>query len=96
MSRACGRHFEHCCDGQVVELDKESQIVAVQAGIQGDSLGEFLGEQGLTLCHYRQSMNIPTIGRWIVTQATNRYSVMASGTGQRLYGETTTLRSRWH
>lgn len=50
---------------RVLEVDEESLAVRVEAGIHGDRLEAALGEQGLTLGHYPQSLAISTVGGWI-------------------------------
>src|SRR6266536_1720218 len=49
---------------QLLELDHESQVVGVQAGMPGDRLEAALQERGLTLGHYPQSIQISTVGGW--------------------------------
>lgn len=67
---------------QIVALDEISQIVTVEAGVRGDILEKYLGEQGLTAGHYPQSINISTVGGWIAAsgagQATPAYGPIES------------------
>jgi alkyldihydroxyacetonephosphate synthase len=49
----------------VIGIDEVSQAVEVQAGIRGDRLEAALGEVGLTVGHYPQSLAISSVGGWI-------------------------------
>ncbi len=63
---------------QIGELDPVSQTISVGAGVLGARLESFLGERGLTLGHYPQSLQTSTVGGWVATRAT--------GTASALYG----------
>lgn len=59
---------------EVLAVDQESQTVEVQAGIKGDRLEEALGERGLTLGHYPQSLAISSVGGWIAARSAGQAS----------------------
>jgi alkyldihydroxyacetonephosphate synthase len=59
---------------RVLEVDPESQTVAVQAGARGDRVEGALNERGLTLGHYPQSLAISTVGGWIAARSAGQAS----------------------
>ena len=58
-------------------INEEDRRVCVQAGITGSRLEELLGEQGFTVGHEPDSIELSTLGGWIATNASgmkkNRY-----------------------
>jgi alkyldihydroxyacetonephosphate synthase len=65
---------------EIIGIDAESQAVEVQAGVRGERLERALGERGLTLGHYPQSLALSTVGGWIAAgsagQASAGYGVI--------------------
>jgi alkyldihydroxyacetonephosphate synthase len=59
---------------EVIAVDEESQVVEVQAGIRGDRLEAALGERGLTVGHYPQSLAISSVGGWIASRSAGQAS----------------------
>lgn len=64
----------------VLSVDEQSLTIQVEAGIRGERLERHLGERGLTLGHYPQSLAISSAGGWIATcsagQASAGYGVI--------------------
>ena len=86
-----------CLDGQpdvvlrlamdrIVDLDATSQVVTVEAGVNGGVLEDFLNDRGLTLGHYPQSLHHSTVGGWIATRATGTASARFGGLEQMVRG----------
>ena len=59
---------------EVLAVDEESLVVEVQAGIRGDRLEGALGQRGLTLGHYPQSLAISSVGGWIAARSAGQAS----------------------
>lgn len=59
---------------RVLDLDETSLAVTVEAGIRGDRLEAALGERGLTLGHYPQSLAISSVGGWIAARSAGQAS----------------------
>jgi alkyldihydroxyacetonephosphate synthase len=59
---------------EVLDIDEGSLAVEVQAGIKGDRLESALGERGLTLGHYPQSLAISSVGGWIAARSAGQAS----------------------
>ncbi len=59
---------------RVLSVDEESLAVEVQAGIHGDRLESHLGDVGLTLGHYPQSLAISTVGGWLASTSAGQAS----------------------
>lgn len=55
-------------------IDPESLLVTVEAGAIGSVLEEALGEQGLTIGHYPQSLHSSTVGGWIAHRGVGTFS----------------------
>ena len=72
----------------VLGLDEASQVVSVQAGMNGGLLERDLNARGLTLGQYPQSLNISTVGGWVSTRATGTYSALYGGVERSLCGVT--------
>jgi alkyldihydroxyacetonephosphate synthase len=68
------------------ELDVESQVVTVGAGLNGGELEDRLAEHGLTLGHYPQSLRISTVGGWVAMRASGTYSTGYGGVERILRG----------
>jgi alkyldihydroxyacetonephosphate synthase len=64
---------------RVLDVDTESLVVRVEAGIRGDRLEAALGERGLTLGHSPESMAISTVGGWIATSSAGQTSAGFGG-----------------
>lgn len=63
-----------CHLNQVLEIDRESRAVRVQAGTYGPALEEQLKEHGYTLRHFPQSFEFSTVGGWIATRAGGHFA----------------------
>ena len=59
---------------RVTDIDTISRVVHVQAGTRGDQLEDVLGEHGLTVGHYPQSVGISTVGGWIAASSAGQAS----------------------
>jgi alkyldihydroxyacetonephosphate synthase len=77
----------------IVDLDHESHVVTVEAGLNGGALEEWLEGEGLTLGHYPQSLCVSTVGGWVATRATGTYSAYYGGIEQLVCGLTLVLPS---
>jgi alkyldihydroxyacetonephosphate synthase len=60
--------------GAVIELDRESLTVAVQAGIRAPALERHLAAQGLTLGHFPQSYEYVSLGGCAATRSAGQAS----------------------
>ena len=62
---------------RILSIDKENNLVTVEAGIIGEYLEQELNKQGYTLGHEPDSIEFSTVGGWIATNASgmkkNRY-----------------------
>ncbi|MEM8888426.1 MAG: FAD-binding oxidoreductase [Bacteroidota bacterium] len=65
------KHFD-----QILEIDKASRSVRVQAGIFGPALEQGLKAHGLSLRHYPQSFEFSTAGGWIVTRSGGHFATL--------------------
>lgn len=65
------KHFD-----QILEIDKASRSVRVQAGIYGPALEAGLKEHGLSLRHYPQSFEFSTVGGWIATRSGGHFATL--------------------
>lgn len=59
---------------KVTSVDTVSHAVNVQAGTRGDKLEDVLGQHGLTVGHYPQSIAISTVGGWIAASSAGQAS----------------------
>jgi alkyldihydroxyacetonephosphate synthase len=59
---------------RVLSIDEPSLAVQVEAGIRGDRLEAALGDRGLTLGHYPQSLAISSLGGWIAAGSAGQAS----------------------
>jgi alkyldihydroxyacetonephosphate synthase len=73
--------LDMCRMAQISELDRESRIVTVGAGIRGPQLERALVKEGLTLGHWPQSYEYVTLGGCAATrsagQASSGYGAIA-------------------
>jgi alkyldihydroxyacetonephosphate synthase len=58
----------------VVDIDDNSLVADVRAGTFGPELENGLREQGVTLGHWPQSMDLSTLGGWIACRGAGQYS----------------------
>lgn len=63
----------------IVDIDYNSRLATVQAGVGGADLQRELAGQGLTLGHEPQSVAISTVGGWIATRACGQLSARYGG-----------------
>jgi alkyldihydroxyacetonephosphate synthase len=61
--------------GQLMDLDKESQIATFGAGTTGPQIESQLAAQGFTLGHYPQSWELSTIGGWVASRSSGQQSL---------------------
>ncbi len=59
---------------RVLEIDKISQIVRAESGINGEKLERELNRAGFTLGHFPSSIYTSTLGGWIVTRSAGQMS----------------------
>lgn len=59
---------------RLVNLDEDSQIAEIQAGVTGPALESQLERYGFTLGHYPQSFEYSTLGGWIATRSSGQQS----------------------
>lgn len=59
---------------RVLEVDEESGLARIEAGIGGPDLEADLEGRGLTLGHYPQSFHFSTLGGWIATRSAGHAS----------------------
>ena len=85
----------------VINIDEQSRLARVQAGIRGPDLEQALAAAGFTLGHFPQSFEFSTLGGWIATrswgQASTRYGSIAQLVcGVKLAGPQGLLECRPH
>ena len=61
---------------RVLEVDRASRAVRVQAGVLGPALNDQLAADGLTLRHFPQSFEYSTLGGWIATRAGGHFATV--------------------
>ena len=61
---------------QLLEVDRESRCVRVQAGTYGPALEQQLRPHRYTLRHYPQSFEFSTVGGWIATRAGGHFATL--------------------
>jgi len=61
---------------QLLEVDRESRSVKLQAGMYGPAVEKALRPHGYTLRHYPQSFEFSTLGGWIATHAGGHFATM--------------------
>jgi len=59
---------------RVLEIDADSQMARVQAGVQGPDLEEQLTAQGWTMGHFPDSFTHSTLGGWVATRSSGMQS----------------------
>jgi alkyldihydroxyacetonephosphate synthase len=59
---------------RVLDVDRSSRLVHVEAGVLGPALEAGLHDYGLTLRHYPQSFEFSSVGGWIATRAAGHYA----------------------
>lgn len=59
---------------RVLEIDADSQMARVQAGVQGPDLEEQLKAQGWTMGHFPDSFTHSTLGGWVATRSSGMQS----------------------
>lgn len=59
---------------QVLDVDQESGLARIQAGVLGPELEKQLGERGWTLGHFPDSFTHSTLGGWIATRSSGMQS----------------------
>ena len=59
---------------RVLDVRPESLVAVVQAGLNGAECERRLGEHGLTLGHFPQSIERSTVGGWVATRASGQLS----------------------
>ncbi len=84
---------------QVLEIDQESRLARVQAGVFGPHLEEQLAARGYTFGHFPDSFTHSTLGGWIATRSSgmqsDRYGDIADMTkGLRVVTPSGTLVTR--
>lgn len=65
-----------CRLSRVLEVDRASRAVRVQAGTYGPALEAQLKPHGYTLRHFPQSFEFSTVGGWIATRAGGHYATL--------------------
>jgi len=58
----------------LLEVDGESLVARVQAGLNGAECERLLAERGFTLGHFPQSIALSTVGGWVSTRASGQLS----------------------
>jgi alkyldihydroxyacetonephosphate synthase len=58
----------------LLEVDRESLVARVQAGLNGAECERLLDERGFTLGHFPQSIALSTVGGWVSTRASGQLS----------------------
>jgi len=61
---------------QLLEVDRDSRCVKLQAGMYGPAVEQALKPHGYTLRHYPQSFEFSTLGGWIATHAGGHFATM--------------------
>ena len=59
---------------QVLEVDEDSGLARVQAGVLGPDLEEQLGRRGWTMGHFPDSFTHSTLGGWVATRSSGMQS----------------------
>ena len=72
--------------GEVVELDRESLTVVVQAGVRAPALERYLATRGLTLGHFPQSFEYVSLGGCAATRSVGQASTGYGGIERMVLG----------
>ncbi len=59
---------------RVLDLDRESQVVHVQAGMNGERFERWLNQHGYTLGHFPSSIYSSTVGGWVAARSAGQMS----------------------
>ncbi len=59
---------------RVIDVDEDSGLARIQAGIQGPAMEEQLNARGWTMGHYPDSFTHSTLGGWIATRSSGMQS----------------------
>ncbi len=82
-SRKGNNNYSCCLDlslmNKVLNIDKESMLAEIEAGIFGPELEEKLNKEGFTLGHFPQSFEFSTLGGWIATRSSGQNSILYGG-----------------
>jgi alkyldihydroxyacetonephosphate synthase len=76
---------------RVLNVDEESRVVHVEAGVRGDRLEATLAERGLTVGHYPQSIALSTVGGWIAASSAGQASAGCGSIEDLVLGVTAVL-----
>lgn len=60
---------------KLYELDRESQIATLGAGLAGPELEKLLNAEGYTLGHFPQSWELSTVGGWVASRSSGQQSL---------------------
>ena len=71
-----GVSLDLCGLNQILEVDEESLLVTVEAGVFGPDLEAHLGSigEGYTVGHFPQSFALATVGGWLACRGAGQYS----------------------
>ncbi len=69
-----GVSLDLCALSGIVEVDTDSLVADVRAGTFGPDVEKGLGEVGVTLGHWPQSMDLSTVGGWLACRGAGQYS----------------------
>lgn len=59
---------------RIIDLDRDSHTVRVEAGVVGPTLETYVGHHGFTVGHFPQSFELATVGGWIACRGAGQYS----------------------
>ena len=60
---------------RIIDLDENSLLATVEAGITGPELERALNVKGFTCGHFPQSFELSTLGGWIATRSSGQFSL---------------------
>ncbi|GAA6152582.1 FAD-binding oxidoreductase [Pseudoteredinibacter isoporae] len=60
---------------QLYDLDRDSQIATLGAGLPGPQLEKLLNAEGYTLGHFPQSWELSTVGGWVASRSSGQQSL---------------------
>jgi len=58
----------------LIELDEENMLASFWTGTMGSEAERLVAEQGYTIGHWPQSIDISSVGGWLATRASGQYS----------------------
>ncbi len=70
----------------IIEFDRESELISVESGLILDNLEESLNYEGYTIRHFPQSMKSASIGGLIATKSVGQFSTKYGGIEDILVG----------